>query len=798
MKTNPFFLVHQLWVTSRSIAYPVRQFALSSRVERSVTFARKRSELGLSASIIPLHPSTIPSMVAMLSFSRYYSSQMSVPLESKGGRSWKKGVAAVGAGMFVAGGWLWENRKEIKSAGNWLWENREEITKVWRDRNIFSLGEFQEKIYESTENDSALIKALDNPLAEQLRVKRVAIIGESGRGKTWLARHYAFQYYQKHSKLMGCIVYELNAEHTGTLESSYRDFASRLGISEAHSLPCEVLQKKVAERLEQKPQQFLLIFDNAEDDKQVEPYIPHTIASKGIVLITTQKNYFLPLGSGFNFDILKPTPGQAMELFQREVYPSVKIDSVQAQALLKYLDYHPRSIVEAAAYLNENPHTNPEGYQKNIQEWVDHYNKTSAPLTMTALEQRSLAAHVLALRRFLILPELKADAIPNIISTTITPKKQLALEILNVCTYLYPEGISFELMQKYFGQFHRDILRSLASPEVQKKLPSEPLTARQIIEFMEQVKPYSEGILKELHNRSFFRRIEEKGMDVYTLHRSTQLRHRHCLVENISYWKPRYYDASRMALGMATDPQSYYWWQASEMILTPLDSRSKKDLMEHIRLIPHVEALLTHREGLPNSPALLYNGFYLFNWLGHKLMQAGQYTKARSYLDRALHTWETRLPAISAKGTLEERAQQILQTYGLPLSALYADTLRYVGRLPEFTLTDFDISEDRLRLSDAIYDQMIKKETSSKELDRLALNKVLCYDDLGYVLLEAGAEQKQEKQVDKQKEAKHIFEVLLMNEKVKKEPFRQYKCHTRLANYHLSKKDMIMQDSNYY
>ena len=413
------------------------------------------------------------------------------------------------------------------------------------------------------------------------------------------------------------------------------------------------------------------------------------------------------------------------------------------------------------------------------------------------------------MRRFLQAKDSKtvpAQKIPNVISHQDLPK-YLAMSILNVCAYFNSEVITENVMMRYIEKFHQALGITLPpgmdSDALKKYL-------RSVLE-----KP-----LNYLQEHSFLVRSKKENEIIYVLHRSTQIRQRYCIKQNAIYWIDKPYGSN--CFGLATDPESYYWWQAAETVRLPMDSRSKHDLAEHLRFVPHMETLLSHWQlflspantlSSPIAAGIHYNGFYLLNWLGHKFMQAGQYKRSESYLMRALSTWKEQfsfLPTVDQildEDKVEEQAKTILikiqEVYPdayLSLGALYAGTLRYAGRLAEFTLHNFDQCEKQLRLAHALYVQVNeqckdkryseekRKELELKEVD---LHRVLSYDDLGYVLLEAGSEQKQ---AVKQEKATNIFVTLLEDKTVQQEKFRQYKCQVRLATLYLRTKDYLQSE----
>ena len=164
----------------------------------------------------------------------------------------------------------------------------------------------------------------------------VALCGLGGAGKTSVAVEYA----HRHLGEVG-VAWQLPAEDATVLAAGFGELAAQLGTGGAAGGGDPVAA--VHSALAAHPGQWLLIFDNAPDQRAVRAFMPP--AGNGRVLITSQSAIWPP-GQAMEVPVLG-TEVAAVFLASRAGDP----DSYAAAALAKELGGLPLALEQAAAYI---------------------------------------------------------------------------------------------------------------------------------------------------------------------------------------------------------------------------------------------------------------------------------------------------------------------------------------------------------------------------------------------------------------------------------------------------------------
>jgi tetratricopeptide (TPR) repeat protein len=169
-------------------------------------------------------------------------------------------------------------------------------------------------------------------------INQVASVGLGGIGKTELAKEFVHQNKNNYG-----LVWWMRAESLDTLLEDYQRLAKTLGVPDPEGTRTHEWVDAVKMRLHERGF-FLLVFDNAEDPKQIKEFLP----TNGHILITSRNQDWIttigvpPFGIKDMADYFEKVFGQD------HPYPKADI------ALLgETLGYLPLAVVHAVGYLRE-------------------------------------------------------------------------------------------------------------------------------------------------------------------------------------------------------------------------------------------------------------------------------------------------------------------------------------------------------------------------------------------------------------------------------------------------------------
>ncbi|MER9240910.1 tetratricopeptide repeat protein [Mesorhizobium sp. M0633] len=408
-----------------------------------------------------------------------------------------------------------------------------------------------------------------------------ALCGLGGVGKTQLAAEYAFQNAGDYR-----LVWWIKAESLATLASDFARLANELGLAsvglaETGTYDQPHLVSAVRRWLETNDG-WLLIFDNAAGPQELSAYLPQ--AEIGHVLITTQNLSWQ--GQAEVVVVPELTPSSAVEFLLKRTKSK---DAASAEQLASALGELPLALEHAGAYIDSSGCL--------IREYLT--------LFVTKKEQ--------IFQRFEAPP-----GYPFTIATTweLAFKRipSEAAELLHLCTFLAPEGIS------------RALLRNGAQ--------CLPLSlARSVTDHLEW-----NDIMQALRRYSLLYRRD----DVLRIHRLVQfvLLHR-----------------------MKPDERCFWADVAVRLVADafPRDEGSSVSLRECESLLPHALAACGWAEAL-NVQA--EKTCLLLTKVGHFLRIRAQYAESKSVLERALKIADNTYP----KGHPEVAA--IINSFGRTLHSL--------------------------------------------------------------------------------------------------------------------------------
>ncbi|ACE06193.1 hypothetical protein Aasi_0820 [Candidatus Amoebophilus asiaticus 5a2] len=241
--------------------------------------------------------------------------------------------------------------------------------------------------------------------------------GSGGVGKSELANYII--YHKDIQAHFNKIYWFSSADNPNQLQEQFRLLAIDLNLIDRGANFVEA-KEALLKYWKEKKSRVLLIFDNADEPKSLNAYLP--IEEDVHVLITTREpSWSNPIKIG-SLDVIQ---GRAL------VNKLLGCSNTDANKLAKFLGYLPLSITYACAYIRRE--------QVSVDKFLKKLSKNSNILTQN--------------------PKLFGQELPHSIATLwqATFKKleercPLALRVLESLTFCEPEGIPYELLEGLFNE----------------------------------------------------------------------------------------------------------------------------------------------------------------------------------------------------------------------------------------------------------------------------------------------------------------------------------------------------------
>jgi hypothetical protein len=256
------------------------------------------------------------------------------------------------------------------------------------------------------------LAAVARGLAAGSTVTVHSVRGMGGVGKTQLATEYAHAHAGDYE-----VVWQIAAEEPASIPDQFTALATGLGLDPAADP--EALQAQVHDRLRSIPG-WLLIFDNADAVRDIEPWLPGGPLPPGVpghVIVTTRRAGFGAVGRVMDLDVIGLP--DAVRLLRSRV-PGLGRDV--GKQIAEELGRLPLALEQAAAYLDRSQMPAGEYLELLRSRAADLYARgqvTSRKDTIATLWDISLAR--------------------------ITGESPAAVQLLDVCAYLAPEPIPLDL-----------------------------------------------------------------------------------------------------------------------------------------------------------------------------------------------------------------------------------------------------------------------------------------------------------------------------------------------------------------
>jgi len=225
--------------------------------------------------------------------------------------------------------------------------------------------ELLEKIRQTFENNEETINLTQ------------AIVGLGGIGKTQIARKYASNYRNEYE-----YIWSVNAETNSGMDSSFQDFAQEAGIIN-DAKDTNAIKKEVLKWMYNNDN-WLFIYDNAENVETLQPYLPENRTGRRHVLITSRYKYWKSIAKEISLELF--SPDEAAEFLTHRT--DLPTDEHQ-KALAERLGYLSLALEQAGAFISQKDDYSYEKYLMRLKKYhlemfknnPDIYSKKSVDAT---------------------------------------------------------------------------------------------------------------------------------------------------------------------------------------------------------------------------------------------------------------------------------------------------------------------------------------------------------------------------------------------------------------------------------
>ena len=246
-----------------------------------------------------------------------------------------------------------------------------------------------------------------------------ALYGLGGVGKTQLALEYAHRFMADYD-----LVWWVPSERAEETSGALADLARKMGLKVSDNV-AEAAEAALEELRRDTTPHWLLIFDNADDPKQLEPYLP---TGSGHVLITSRNQAWTHSAEPLEVDVF--TQDESVGHLLRHV---PELDLADARRVADALGYLPLAVEQASAWLEQ----------------------TGMPARVYVEQLATQSTRILALNQPPDYP-MPVVATWNLSFDRLKQRSPAAVRLLQLCAFFSPGPISMDLL--YSDEMNQSLL----------------------------------------------------------------------------------------------------------------------------------------------------------------------------------------------------------------------------------------------------------------------------------------------------------------------------------------------------
>ncbi|MCK9925919.1 FxSxx-COOH system tetratricopeptide repeat protein [Frankia sp. Mgl5] len=240
-----------------------------------------------------------------------------------------------------------------------------------------------------------------------------ALHGMGGVGKSQLAVEYVYRHQADYD-----IVWWIPAEHSTQIGKALAELAQRLGLSVGGEANTAVPAVREALRIGVPYDNWLLVFDNAEDPRVVREYFPQ--GGNGKILVTSRNAQWSSIARPLEVDVFSRE--ESVELLQKR---DIDLTENDAGRLARALGDLPLAVEQAATWRAETGMSADE-YLTLFEEKREELLGTSPPMDY----------------------EVPVQAAWNLSLDRLADRNPAALRLLQVCSFFAPEPIPRQVFRR--------------------------------------------------------------------------------------------------------------------------------------------------------------------------------------------------------------------------------------------------------------------------------------------------------------------------------------------------------------